>query len=338
MDKISIIIPVYNGEKYIERCIKSVINQTYSNIEIILINDGSTDNTLNIIKKYMNKEKRIILIDKLNEGVSAARNQGIKKATGKYICFCDADDMYDEKYIEIMYNTIKEKKTDVVRCNFKVIDNNNKYLEKGNVLHLSNKVIGKENIKEEVLPLCLEGKLPCFSYLLMIKKEALKVEYPIDIAMMEDVVFYIKLLLSIKNIYIIDNTIYTIMYNDEGATNNIKNYKRNILNIIDVNNYIKNELKKEKLKTYSNFEKLNLNHLNAISDLIFKYYLCSKTNIISFCKNINNSRFQDIVKETDLNKMNIQRKYIIKYIYNKKYFLLKFYLFLRKIIYKLRRI
>ena len=98
MSKISVIIPVYNGEKYIQRCVDSVLNQTYSDIEIIVINDGSTDNTENILKSYSN----IVLINKENEGVSKARNTGLSLAKGDYVYFCDADDYLEKNAFEIL--------------------------------------------------------------------------------------------------------------------------------------------------------------------------------------------------------------------------------------------
>src|SRR5690625_1641691 len=90
--KVSIIIPIYNVENYLEKCLNSVINQTLNEIEIILINDGSPDESLNICKIYQNKDKRIKIINQKNHGVSHARNQGIKIATGQYIGFIDPDD------------------------------------------------------------------------------------------------------------------------------------------------------------------------------------------------------------------------------------------------------
>ena len=97
MSKVSIIIPVYNVEKYLDKCLKSVLNQTYKNIEIIVINDGSTDNSLKICKKY--KDKRIVLIDKENGGVSSARNKGLELASGKYITFREVP-TYGELYLQ----------------------------------------------------------------------------------------------------------------------------------------------------------------------------------------------------------------------------------------------
>ncbi len=89
---VSIIVPIYNVSEYLERCIKSLINQTYKNIEIVLVNDGSTDNSLDICKKYQNKDKRIVVLDKTNGGLSDARNYGIERAKGQYITCVDSDD------------------------------------------------------------------------------------------------------------------------------------------------------------------------------------------------------------------------------------------------------
>ncbi|MCI8778348.1 MAG: glycosyltransferase family 2 protein [Bacilli bacterium] len=97
---ISIIIPVYNTEDYLDKCLSSIINQTYKNIEIIIIDDGSTDNSKKIIKQYMNKDCRISYYYQNNSGVAIARNSGIDKAQGDYIAFIDSDDYIDLTFIE----------------------------------------------------------------------------------------------------------------------------------------------------------------------------------------------------------------------------------------------
>ena len=98
-NKVSVIIPVYKVEKYLEKCIDSVINQSYSNLEIILVDDGSPDNCGKICDKYAKKDNRIRVIHKTNGGLSDARNNGIKIATGNYIAFIDSDDYVTEDYI-----------------------------------------------------------------------------------------------------------------------------------------------------------------------------------------------------------------------------------------------
>lgn len=128
--KVSIIVPVYNAEKYIDRCIKSLIEQTYKNIEIILVNDGSKDNSLNIIKNYSNVDGRIIVIDQENSGPSAARNIGIEKSQGYYIAFIDADDYVEISYIEDMLKKTYDLNADIVVCNYIEIRNNGEILSK----------------------------------------------------------------------------------------------------------------------------------------------------------------------------------------------------------------
>lgn len=100
MAKISIIVPVYNTEKFLEKCLNSLINQTLKDIEIICINDGSTDKSLQILEKFANKDKRIQIINQTNSGLSVARNIGIKKAKGEYIGFVDSDDWVDLNFFE----------------------------------------------------------------------------------------------------------------------------------------------------------------------------------------------------------------------------------------------
>ena len=111
---ISIIIPVYNVEKYLKVCIDSILNQTYKDLEIILVNDGSTDNSKKICESYLLKDNRIILIDQLNSGPSKARNKGIEIAKGKYISFVDADDVIKLDYYQNLYNLANKTDVDII--------------------------------------------------------------------------------------------------------------------------------------------------------------------------------------------------------------------------------
>lgn len=110
---VSVIIPVYNKEPFVNYCVGSVLSQTYRNIEVILVNDGSTDNSLAICKQIAKNDPRVILIDQNNQGVSAARNRGIETATGKYICFLDADDSLPEDAIEALVEAAEELDSDM---------------------------------------------------------------------------------------------------------------------------------------------------------------------------------------------------------------------------------
>lgn len=117
-DKISIIVPFYNSDKTIDKCIQSVLNQTYSNFEAIMVNDGGNDNSVNIVKSYMEKDDRIKLINNNHGGVSSARNTGIRNATGDYIEFLDSDDHLEPNMLERMLETSKKHDADIVVCNY----------------------------------------------------------------------------------------------------------------------------------------------------------------------------------------------------------------------------
>ena len=127
---ISIVVPIYNVEKYLEKCVESILRQTYKNIEIILVDDGSPDLCGEICENYKKIDKRITVIHKKNGGLSDARNYGIKHSNGKYITFIDSDDYVERDYIEYLYNLIKKNDCDMSICSFKT-HFNNKFIDFG---------------------------------------------------------------------------------------------------------------------------------------------------------------------------------------------------------------
>ena len=139
--KVSVIVPVYNCEKYIERCMDSLINQTLADIEIIVIDDESKDTTFEILKEYEKKDKRIKLMTKKNSGVSSSRNKGIEIATGKYIAFVDGDDWVDVEMYDKMWRRAIETNSDIVFCEFYTTDG-------VNYSHIHNNLdtLNKENV------------------------------------------------------------------------------------------------------------------------------------------------------------------------------------------------
>lgn len=124
---ISVIVPVYNVEKYLNRCIDSILNQTLKQIEIILVDDGSTDNSPIICDEYCERYENIKAIHKENNRVAAARNDGIKIATGKYIALVDSDDWIDPNMLEEMYNKAEEFHTDITMCDFRKVGVESEY-------------------------------------------------------------------------------------------------------------------------------------------------------------------------------------------------------------------
>jgi glycosyltransferase involved in cell wall biosynthesis len=116
MEKISVILPVFNEEMLIERCIDSILKQTYKNLELIIVNDGSTDGTLEKIKNY--NDNRIKIYSQKNQGAGQARNKGLEEATGDFICFVDSDDTINKNFLEIMSKLLKEKQAQIVACSY----------------------------------------------------------------------------------------------------------------------------------------------------------------------------------------------------------------------------
>lgn len=111
---VSVVVPVYNAEKCIERCVKSILNQTYSCVEVLCVNDGSTDQSADIIKEIMNIDSRVVIINKANSGVSDTRNSGINISKGSYVMFVDADDYIEKNYIEQMVAALEKTKSELV--------------------------------------------------------------------------------------------------------------------------------------------------------------------------------------------------------------------------------
>lgn len=152
MDLISVVVPVYNVEKYLNRCVESIVNQTYKNLEIILVDDGSTDSSPAICDEWAQKDNRIKVIHKKNGGLSSARNAGIKALTGKYVCFIDSDDYIEINTFELMLKSITKDDYDVCICSANLVDKDYN-------------IISKENYKsstfsgEEVMKAFLTGKV-----------------------------------------------------------------------------------------------------------------------------------------------------------------------------------
>ena len=254
MKKISIIIPVYNVEKYIDGCLKSLVNQTLEDIEIIVVNDGSPDDSQKIIdkyqKKYPNKVKSYI---KENGGQGSARNFGLTKATGKYIMYVDSDDTIDLNMCEELYNEINNKNCDVVICGNKVVAEDGKILKEESAYPFANKDNNLINL--------LFGKMAVWNKIykkdLIVNNKILfrsKVWY-------EDLDFSVKTLLMAKNVSFIDKPFYNYLLR-EGSTMNNSNINRN-LEILDAFDEVIKYCKNKKIykKYYNELEFLAIDHI-----------------------------------------------------------------------------
>lgn len=148
--KVSVIIPVYNAQKYLERCVASVINQTYKNIEIVLVDDGSTDSSLKTCEALAQADSRIKVIHKENEGAGIARNAGIEKATGEYICFVDSDDYLELSTINTCMQSVKDNLADTVVFGHSFVFDNGKSQHEN--INANRQVYTHTEIKQELLP------------------------------------------------------------------------------------------------------------------------------------------------------------------------------------------
>lgn len=213
--KVSIIVPAYNTEKYINKCLTSLINQTYKNIEIIVVNDGSTDNTNEIVENFAYSDDRIKLFNIENSGVSNARNFAIKNSTGNYIAFVDSDDYISSNYIEIMLSCALENNLDLVCCNFQKISEN-KTQKKYKIKKVKTKIYNKTEYLKEIFT----GNLLTFALTTSkIYKKELMNEFIGNIVHGEDILYNYYYLQKIDKAGYLNLKLYTYVTRKNSAVN-----------------------------------------------------------------------------------------------------------------------
>ena len=240
MPKVSVIVPFYNVEGYIEKCLDTLVNQTLEDIEIILVNDGSKDNSILIAKKFLeNYPKKIVYLEKENGGLSDARNFGIPYAKGEYIAFLDSDDYVEKNMYEEMYALAKKENSDMVQCNFywEYIDKNKKKI--GDMQKYSNK-------KE----LIIKGRVEAWNKL--IKREILgneEIRFPKGLRY-EDVEFTYKLAPYLEKVSFIDKPFIHYIQRQNSISNSQNERTAEIFDILD--NVIKYYKEKNIYEEYKN--------------------------------------------------------------------------------------
>lgn len=216
--KISIIIPVYKSEKYIKKCVESALNQSLKDIEVICVNDGSPDSSLNILKEIQKNNDNLVIIDKRNEGVWKARIDGVKKATGEYIGFLDSDDYLDKEFAKKMYESAKEKKSDIVICGFSRIDSDSTKVLSQEMKYPKDRVIELEKNPEEVISIntALWNKI----YKSSLLKNLKEINNPPRI--LEDMMFLSLVYLHTEKISFVEDYLYNYMVIQGSAMNTLK--------------------------------------------------------------------------------------------------------------------
>lgn len=213
IDKISVIIPVYNVEKYIEKCVKSILNQTLKNYELILVDDGSTDNSGKICDKLACENNNINVYHKTNGGLSDARNYGVNKSSGKYITFIDSDDYVRCDYLELLYNAMEKKAADISVVHHQVVYENTDFSlsfnksEKDNIEVIS----GKELLKHALL-----GEKGSLSAWAKLYKREYVLAYPFPFGeLYEDMEVLYNIYLYASRVAIVDGKAYFYLHRDK---------------------------------------------------------------------------------------------------------------------------
>lgn len=228
LGKISVIIPVYNAEKYIEKCIDSIICQTYKEIEIIAVNDGSEDNSLSLLQKYKDVIK---IIDKPNSGVSNTRNMGLQHANGEYIMFVDSDDWLDK---DCIYDCLKKSQNaDIIRFKLNyVYSNGSSFIEEDDFLNET--LIDKTQFKDTIYTKILTGIALNSICRTIFKRRVLEgIKFREDLKTAEDLIFNIEAFSNANSFIYISKGYYNYYQTTQGLTGRglsiFKKYKYNLI-------------------------------------------------------------------------------------------------------------
>ncbi len=330
-EKVSIIIPVYNGEKYIDGCLKSVVGQTYKNIEIIVINDGSIDDSLALINKYKKIDDRIIVIDKENEGVSVARNKAIDMSTAKWIMFVDVDDKLEQDAVENLMSNI-EKDTDIIISKIYLVSDNNK--EEFKCAYSEKKIFQDEEKKELIQAIFYDNYKEKISnnsniFAKLYSKDLLtrnKIKFKEGMKYGEDVMFNLISFQNSKKIIFINSFTYNYILNYESVT---QKYDNNIIAhytkmLLELREYLtRHDLYKQFKNEYQYFV---LRQINKFCRLYFfrkenkKTYQELKREFLSL---IDMDPYYTAVYKEKINFLSIQRRVLLMLLKMKNFFILK---------------
>ncbi|MBZ2165915.1 glycosyltransferase [Methanobacterium spitsbergense] len=225
MVKVSVIVPVYNVEKYLRQCLESILNQTLIEIEIICVNDGSTDKSSQILEEYAEKYKQITVINQENKGIGLSRNAGMECATGEYIGFVDSDDWIDEKMYETMYINAKSHNSDIVMCLTHLFDDAIQEYKPSDpyfALNLFNESFDNTVFDHKLIKGFFGVNVTCWNKIYRSKfLNVIEAKFPkIDF---EDNIFFYKTYLNAKKISLVRKFLYNYRINRQGSFIDAKN-------------------------------------------------------------------------------------------------------------------
>ncbi len=336
--KISVIVPVYNSEKYLVRCLDSIKSQTYSNLEIILIDDGSADNSPAICDSYAKSDSRFIVIHKKNAGVSAARNDGLFHCTGDYITFVDSDDYIDNDMYSTMISISIKHSVDIVMCD--CLKEFGSHQEKYSH-NIRSGYYDYEDLKNKYYPNLLitpdcEYPPAISNWLLMIKSECIKkndqliCKYPDGVKYSEDLFFGAQVISKAKSFYYLkDKCFYHYVANDSSATHTFNPKKWD--NYLMLHNKIKNYF--TDFKEFDLSDQINRLLLfflyNSVGDILQTKSVSRKVKKKIIYKILNTNELSSMFNEIKISALTISKKQkILTYCYKYKIginFILRYY-------------
>lgn len=309
MKKVSVVVPVYNAEETLERCLDSLISQSYKNIEIVCVNDGSSDSSLKILNKYRKKDERIVVIDNdKNRGCSYTKNRGIDNATGDFICFVDSDDYIENNMINELVDFQRKNNLDLVKCHY------NNYEDgklKNTILNYpEEKILNTKKDINEFKTKLFSGEIPGYLQLLLIKRNVLNDKKINEkIAFLEDVTFYLELLSEKIKVGILNKRLYNYVNNKNGLTFSLTTEKveNRIKGIIYF--YEKSLLHSETIKQ----KKVVLDRCKyLIIHSLFELYRVTKKNKEMIKEYFKDDKIKEILVEASENNLDRFTSIIIK--------------------------
>lgn len=293
---VSIIVPIYNVGPYLRKGMESLKNQTYQNIEILLINDGSTDNSKAICKEYTQKDSRFIYIEKENGGVSTARNKGLEEASGAYVIFMDPDDYIDKDTIKVLLSKIKEEKCDIIKYEY---IKESKILKKRYKFSIDKNVkISKEDYAKKIYPYIFKTFDLSSCCNTIFKKEIFQnLRFDTHLKYGEDFKFVVQAVLNSQSIFILPKCLYHYIYRSSGSINSQDIQKQRKKLIDNINCCIELQENIGAIETLEDAK-------NRIQSVIMNFcaIIAEKNEYEAYVKNM-----QEFMKEEEVKK--VEKKY-----------------------------
>lgn len=315
---ISIIVPVYNSEKYLNMTLKSVQNQTLKDFEVICVNDGSTDNSLNILENFANNDTRFKIYTQNNAGGSASRNKGLELAKGKYIAFLDNDDIYHPQYLEILYKNIADNNADISCCSYLKFYGEDNYIFSDEKLKPQNDFISTSPFEDKFIH---KKKIETLMWLKLYKREIFdNIHFALSLPAINDILLNIEILLNSSKAVITKQKLiaYRIIPTSQTmkplSEKRIEEYKNLPIEINRlINDFPKFTKPLQKLSTRYTYG-------SCVKEYLQKYKAAKDDKNYNLL--IDNLKFLIENKYIILSNLNLRRRLIMWAFINKKFYLL----------------